>query len=70
MDTLVEVTIVESGAKAWLPLDIATRMAALGRVRLPQPRPDMRYAAPSTLPLKQTWQGGRFWPQGYTTRLH
>ena len=70
MDTMLQVEIVATGEKAWLPFDMAHRMAALGRVRLPAPRPDMRYAHPSALPLRESWQGGRFWPAGYTTRLH
>jgi hypothetical protein len=70
MDALLQVEVVETGAMVWLPRDIAERWARLGRVRLPAPKPDARYARPSALPLRQTWQDGRFWPAGYTTRLH
>lgn len=70
MDTIIECELIETGTKVSLPRDIAERWAALGRVRLPAPKPDMRYAAPSRLPLPQTWQGGRFWPTRLMTRLH
>lgn len=70
MDTLIECEVVATGEKAWLPFDVAHHMAALGRVRLPAPKPDMRYAQPSALPLSSSWQDGKFWPTRLMTRLH
>ena len=62
MDALVQCELVATGRLVWLPHDSAEKFAALGRVRLPKPAPDQRYAEPSVLPLEQTWRGGRFWP--------
>jgi hypothetical protein len=70
MDEMMQVEVVESGARVWLPREVAERWARLGRVRLPAPKPDARYAEASALPLAQTWQGGKFWPTRLMTRLH
>jgi hypothetical protein len=64
---LVECEVPATGRTIWLPRDIATKFAAMGRVRL---APDTRYAAPSALPLRQAWQDGKFWPSRLMTRLH
>lgn len=60
--TLVECTVVANGVRVWLPFEQAQRLAALGAVRLPTPKPDLRYAAPSRQPLSATWRGGAFVP--------
>lgn len=67
--TLIECEVTSSpGATVWLPYETAMRLAALGSVRLPKPKPDERYRKPGALPLASTWQDGRFWPMNYTTR--
>jgi hypothetical protein len=67
---LVECVVPATGRTIWLPRDIATKFAALGRVRLLL-APDMRYAAPAALPLRDTWTAGKgFWPSRLMTRLH
>lgn len=65
---ILECEVVETGTKVWLPRVEAERFAALGRVRLPAPKPDARYAAPRPLPLASTWREGRFWPANFMTR--
>lgn len=60
--TLVECEIVSTGNRVRLPLSAAERLARIGAVRLPDPRPDLRYARPSALPIESTWNGGRFNP--------
>lgn len=59
---LIEVEIVSTGRRVKLPLSAAERLARVGAVRLPDPKPDLRYARPSALPLESTWIGGKFNP--------
>ena len=59
---LIECEIVSTGNRVRLPLSEAERLARIGAVRLPEPRPDLRYAKPSPLPIESTWIGGRFNP--------
>ena len=59
---LTECEVVSTGRRVRLPLSAAERLAKIGAVRLPEPKPDLRYATPSPLPLASTWVGGRFNP--------
>lgn len=59
---LIECEIVSTGRRVRLPLSAAERLAKIGAVRLPEPRPDLRYAKPSALPISSTWSDGRFNP--------
>lgn len=59
---IVECTMRSNGERVRLPLAAAERLARLGVVLLPEPRPDLRYATPSALPIESTWIGGRFNP--------
>jgi hypothetical protein len=65
---LIECVISETGGRVHLPYEQAHKLAALGRVKLPEPKADNRFRKPGALPLAQTWQDGRFWPVGYTAR--
>lgn len=60
--TMIEVEVVASGKRVSLPLSAAERLARLGIVLLPEPRPDPRYAKPAALPISSTWVAGRFNP--------
>jgi hypothetical protein len=61
--TLIEVEIVSNGRRVTLPATAAERLAKLGTVRLPEPRPDLRYQTQAKpLPLASTWVNGQFVP--------
>ena len=66
--TLIRCEMVDGSGFVTLPACEAERYAALGRVRLPTPQPDARYAAPRPTPISATWRAGRFWPASYLTR--
>lgn len=56
---MVECVVVATGTTARLPMEQAMRLAALGRVRLPAPKPDPRYGPkPAPLPIRSTWADG------------
>lgn len=60
--SLVQVEVVETGKLIYLPEHAAAFWGGLGRVRLPQPKADDRYAPHRRLTLAETWQDGAFTP--------
>lgn len=59
---MVEVELVRTGQRVTLPMSGAEELAALGVVRLPEPKADERYRQPAPLPLASTWRNGTFVP--------